>query len=373
MRLILLGPPGAGKGTQAQRLVDKYGIIQLSTGDMLRAAVKAETATGLRVKDIMARGDLCPDEVVVAAVADRIAEPDAHRGFILDGFPRTVGQAEALDRMLKAKGLGLDVVVELRVDETILLQRIEKRVAEMAARGEATRADDNAEALKKRLDAYRLLTAPLIGYYSGKGMLRTIDGMAPIDEVASALATVLEEAEGHAAKVESRRTRALMAARRKAPERLTGRKPAGRPTPGRGRALGARAGAAAAARGSAGAGKAGKRPGAAKPARSGAAKKPVAGKSAAKTPSTKTSSASTRPGKVRPAKAGVAKLRAAKSRVAKSGLTKSRTAKPAKKSTAKKPGTAARAVTAGKSRTKSGPARGTRSRGGSGGKAGKKR
>jgi adenylate kinase len=374
MRLILLGPPGAGKGTQAQRLVDKYGIIQLSTGDMLRAAVKAQTPTGLTVKDIMARGDLCPDELVVSAVADRIGQPDAHRGFILDGFPRTVAQAEALDRMLKVKGLGLDAVIELRVDETILLQRIEKRVAEMAARGEALRADDNAEALKKRLDAYRLLTAPLIGYYSSKGILRTIDGMASIDEVASALATVLEEAEGHAGKV-ARRSRPLMAARRKAPEqRLSGRKPAGRPGSGRGRASGAKTGVATVARGKAGragTGKTGKRPGkpgAAKSVRSGAIKSPAAKTQRVTTQRTKTQRA-TQSTKARPTKAGAAKLRAAKSRVAKSRLTKSRVAK----STAKKPGTAARASKAGESRTKAGQARSTKSRGGSGGKADKKR
>ena len=133
MRLILLGPPGAGKGTQAQRLVDKYGIVQLSTGDMLRAAVKAATPTGLKVKHIMERGDLCPDEIVVEAVADRISQPDAHNGFILDGFPRTVHQAEALDRMLKEKHLELDAVIELKVDEDSLLHWIEKRVAEMTA------------------------------------------------------------------------------------------------------------------------------------------------------------------------------------------------------------------------------------------------
>jgi adenylate kinase len=230
MRLILLGPPGAGKGTQAQRLVDKYGIIQLSTGDMLRAAVRAATPVGLKVKHIMERGDLCPDEIVVEAVADRISQPDAHNGFILDGFPRTVHQAEALDRMLKEKHLELDAVIELKVDEDSLLHRIEKRVAEMAARGEPLRADDNAEALKKRLDAYRQLTAPLIGYYSGKGMLRTIDGMAPIEEVAKALTAVLEEAATpeSATTKPARRARPVTVARRKPSERVTGRKLPGR-------------------------------------------------------------------------------------------------------------------------------------------------
>jgi adenylate kinase len=235
MRLILLGPPGAGKGTQAQRLVERYGIVQLSTGDMLRAAVKAETPTGLKVKHIMARGDLCPDEIVVEAVADRISQPDAHNGFILDGFPRTAAQAEALDRMLEEKGLELDAVIELKVDEAILLQRIEKRAAETAARGEPLRADDNAEALKKRIDAYRRQTAPLIGYYSGRGMLRTIDGMAPIEEVSAALAALLASS-GHpaAAKPAPRRARPLSAARRKAAvKRPSGRKPAGRSVSGR--------------------------------------------------------------------------------------------------------------------------------------------
>jgi adenylate kinase len=191
MRLILLGPPGAGKGTQAQRLVEKYGIVQLSTGDMLRAAVKAGTPVGLIAKDIMARGELVPDDVVVAIVADRIEEPDAHNGFILDGFPRTVPQAEALDRMLAAKGLGLDAVVELKVDEGILLNRIENRIEEMLRRGEQVRADDNAEALKKRLDAYRAQTAPLIDYYANKSALRSVDGMAPIATVSEAIDRVL--------------------------------------------------------------------------------------------------------------------------------------------------------------------------------------
>src|SRR2546423_1277228 len=187
MRLILLGPPGAGKGTQAQRLVAKHGIVQLSTGDMLRAAVKAGTPVGLEVKDIMDRGDLCPDDVVVAIIADRIGQPDASKGFILDGFPRTVHQAEALERMLRDKGLELDGVVELKVDERALIRRIESRVKETLERGEPLRKDDDPEVLKTRLEAYRRQTAPLIEYYREKGRLRAVDGMRPIDEVTDAI------------------------------------------------------------------------------------------------------------------------------------------------------------------------------------------
>jgi adenylate kinase len=196
MRLILLGPPGAGKGTQAKRLVERFNAIQLSTGDMLRAAVATGTPVGLRAKDIMARGDLVPDDVVVAIVADRISEKDAQNGFILDGFPRTVPQAEALDRMLEQKGLALDAVIELKVNEVALLSRIEGRAASMAARGEALRADDNPESFRKRLDAYRAQTAPLAGYYAGKGMLRAVDGMASIDDVTAAIAEVLSKTTG---------------------------------------------------------------------------------------------------------------------------------------------------------------------------------
>jgi adenylate kinase len=187
MRLILLGPPGAGKGTQAQRLIAKHGIVQLSTGDMLRAAVAAGTPVGLRAKSIMDRGELVPDEVVVAIIADRIGQPDAKHGFVLDGFPRTVPQAQALDRLLAERGLKLDAVLELKVDEGILIQRIEKRVAEMTARGEKVRADDNPEVLKGRLTAYRAQTAPLAGYYTERGMLKSVDGMAAIDEVTAAI------------------------------------------------------------------------------------------------------------------------------------------------------------------------------------------
>jgi len=194
MRLILLGPPGAGKGTQAQRLVATHGLVQLSTGDMLRAAVNAGTPVGLRAKELMARGELVPDDVVVSIVSDRIDEPDARNGFILDGFPRTVPQAHALDRMLRQKGLKLDAVIELKVDEGILLKRIEKRVAEMAARGEKIRADDNPEVLKGRLSAYRAQTAPVTGYYADKGMLRAVDGMAAIDEVTAGIDRLLRPA-----------------------------------------------------------------------------------------------------------------------------------------------------------------------------------
>ena len=191
MRLILLGPPGAGKGTQAQHLVAKYGIVQLSTGDMLRAAVKAGTPLGRQVAETMALGALCPDDVVITIVEERIAQPDASKGFILDGFPRTVAQAEALDRMLASHGISLDAVVELRVDEAALLKRIEHRVAEMQSRGEALRPDDNPDVLHRRLLAYREQTAPLIAYYRSHGILRSVDGMAPIPDVAAAIEEVL--------------------------------------------------------------------------------------------------------------------------------------------------------------------------------------
>ena len=193
MRLILLGPPGAGKGTQAQRLVSKHGIVQLSTGDMLRAAVAAGTPVGLKAKDIMDRGDLVPDDIVVAIVSDRIDEADARSGFILDGFPRTVAQAEALDQMLREKGLTLDGVVELKVDESILIRRIESRIRETLARGEPLRKDDDPEILKTRLEAYRRQTAPLIDYYREKSVLRGVDGMAPIDEVTAAIDWIFQK------------------------------------------------------------------------------------------------------------------------------------------------------------------------------------
>ena len=220
MRLILLGPPGAGKGTQAQRLVQKYGIVQLSTGDMLRAAVAAGTPVGMRAKAIMERGELVPDEVVVAIIADRIDQPDAKRGFVLDGFPRTVPQAEALDRLLAERGLKLDAVIELKVDEGILLRRIETRVAEMTARGEKLRADDNPEVLKGRLAAYRAQTAPLAYYYASKGMHRVVDGMEPIDVVTVAIDRILDEPLVRAAK---RARKAAKRAKRAAKPAKSGR------------------------------------------------------------------------------------------------------------------------------------------------------
>jgi adenylate kinase len=210
MRVILLGPPGAGKGTQAQRLVQEYGIVQLSTGDMLRAAVGAGTSVGQRVKDIMARGGLCPDELVVAIVADRISQGDAGAGFILDGFPRTVPQAAALDKMLTDKGLKLDAVIKLKVDSEILQERIANRVAEAKARGAPLRPDDNPDVLRTRIEAYRAQTAPLIDYYRERGILQIVDGMAPIPEVARAI----DEALAHSVRRPTRAKAAVKAGAR---------------------------------------------------------------------------------------------------------------------------------------------------------------
>ncbi|ABD88967.1 adenylate kinase [Rhodopseudomonas palustris] len=214
MRLILLGPPGAGKGTQALRLVQRYGIVQLSTGDMLRAAVKAQTPIGLKAKDIMASGALVPDEVVVGIISDRLDQPDAANGFILDGFPRTVPQAEALDLLLKAKQLKLDAVVELRVNEGALLARVETRVAEMQARGEAVRADDTPEVLSKRLASYRSQTEPLIHYYSEQRKLLTVDGMMTIEEVTKEIDRVLAAIRSADAKKTVAKAAAAKSARR---------------------------------------------------------------------------------------------------------------------------------------------------------------
>ena len=191
MRLILLGPPGSGKGTQAQRLIHRYGIVQLSTGEMLRAAVAAQTPVGLKAKDVMASGGLVPDDIVIGIISDRLDQPDAAKGFILDGFPRTVPQAEALDELLRKKHLKLDAVIELRVNESALLQRVETRAAETRARGEEVRVDDTPEVLIKRLASYRSLTEPLIHYYSERRKLLTVDGMMTIEHVTHEIGRIL--------------------------------------------------------------------------------------------------------------------------------------------------------------------------------------
>ena len=187
MRMVFLGPPGAGKGTQAARLMQRHGIPQLSTGDMLRAAVMVGSAVGLEAKAIMEAGGLVPDAVVVAIVAERIVEPDAAKGFILDGFPRTVAQAEALDLMLATKGMGLDAVLELVVDPEALVARIAKRAAETVAAGGTVRPDDKPDVVAKRLETYREQTEPVSKYYAGSGRLRIIDGMSSIDQVSESI------------------------------------------------------------------------------------------------------------------------------------------------------------------------------------------
>jgi adenylate kinase len=214
MRLILLGPPGAGKGTQAQRLVQKHDLIQLSTGEMLRAAVAAGTPIGLQAKDIMASGALVPDEIVIGIISDRLDQPDMKNGFILDGFPRTVPQAAALDELLKKKHIKLDAVVELRVNESALLNRVETRVAEMRARGEEVRVDDTPEVLAKRLASYRSLTEPLIHYYSERRKLLTVDGMMTIEQVTREIGRILAavaEADAKAAAKKASAKRAKVA------------------------------------------------------------------------------------------------------------------------------------------------------------------
>jgi adenylate kinase len=195
MKLILLGPPGAGKGTQAEALAKRRSLVQLSTGDMLRAAVKAGTEIGRKAEAVMKSGGLVSDDIVIGIIAERIEQPDCAHGFILDGFPRTLAQAAALDKLLTSKGTGLDIVIELKVDDGALLSRIENRARETLAAGGTVRADDNAEALKTRLWAYYRETAPLIGYYFAKGKLRTIDGMAAIQDVARQIDTLIGELE----------------------------------------------------------------------------------------------------------------------------------------------------------------------------------
>ncbi|WP_428697513.1 adenylate kinase [Stappia sp.] len=192
MRLIFLGPPGAGKGTQAARLVVKHGIPQLSTGDMLRAAVAAGTPVGQKAKAVMDAGGLVSDEIVIGIVADRIEEADAQKGFILDGFPRTVAQAEALDQMLAGKGLKLDTVLELEVDQSILVNRIIKRAADAKAAGQPVRKDDDPDVFKQRLDAYNRDTAIVAPYYRQRGQLVAIDGMKSIDQVSAEIDSALD-------------------------------------------------------------------------------------------------------------------------------------------------------------------------------------
>lgn len=189
MNIILLGPPGAGKGTQAQVLVEEHGLVQLSTGDMLRAAVASGSELGQEAKAVMDAGKLMPDEIMVQIISDRISEPDCANGFILDGFPRTTAQAEALDKMLEEKGLPLDRVIEISVDDTILIDRINARVAQTP---EAERRDDdNAETLKHRLEVYHEQTAPILPYYEGRGMLKKVDGMKSIEEVSKQIGAII--------------------------------------------------------------------------------------------------------------------------------------------------------------------------------------
>ena len=193
MRLILLGPPGAGKGTQAQRLVEKHGIPQLSTGDMLRAAVAAKTPTGLKAKAVMDAGELVSDEIVNAIVAERIDQKDCARGFILDGYPRTLVQADSVGKMLDERGLALDVVIELVVDDKVLVGRIAKRAEETRAAGKPVRKDDDPAVFPERLREYYKKTAPLIGYYYAKGLLKGVDGMADMDTVTAEIEALLEK------------------------------------------------------------------------------------------------------------------------------------------------------------------------------------
>jgi adenylate kinase len=187
MNIILFGAPGAGKGTQAKLLVESRGLVQLSTGDMLRAAIEAGTELGRQAKDIMDRGDLVSDDIILGMIAERMDSPECANGVILDGFPRTVAQADGLGAMFEARGLTLNHVIEVQVDEATLFARIETRAAETGG----SRADDNAETLRKRLAVYHENTAPLLPYYDGKGLLRTVDGMASIDEVGQAIDAIL--------------------------------------------------------------------------------------------------------------------------------------------------------------------------------------
>lgn len=192
MKLILLGPPGAGKGTQAQHLVDKYGIPQLSTGEMLRAAVEAGTEVGKRAEAVIDAGELVSDEIVNQIVSERIDQDDCVRGFILDGYPRTLAQADAVDEMLQEKGIALDVVIELVVDDKALVGRILKRAEDAKAAGKPARKDDNPQVFDERLREYYKKTAPLTGYYYAKRLLRNVDGMNDIDAVTEEIEAVLD-------------------------------------------------------------------------------------------------------------------------------------------------------------------------------------
>ena len=192
MNLVLFGPPGAGKGTQAKMLTESRRLPQLSTGDMLRAAITAGTELGLNAKAIMERGDLVSDEIVVGIIAERLEQPDCAGGAIFDGFPRTIAQAEALDRLLESRGKKIDMAVELKVNDEALIQRSENRVREMRAAGQTPRADDTPKTLRNRLGVYYKNTAPLIAYYRNQGKLKTVDGMAPIPVVAKSIATLLD-------------------------------------------------------------------------------------------------------------------------------------------------------------------------------------
>ena len=197
MNLILFGPPGAGKGTQAKILQEEWRLPQLSTGDMLRAAIVAESELGKRCKAIMDRGDLVPDEVVVGIIAERLDRPDCARGAVFDGFPRTVPQAEALDTMLAGRGSKIDAVIELRVDDEAMVGRMESRVKENPV---SARADDNPETLKNRLGVYHRNTAPLLAFYGRQGKLKTVDGMGPIPQVAIEIRAILSAIGAHPAR-----------------------------------------------------------------------------------------------------------------------------------------------------------------------------
>lgn len=192
MNIILLGPPGAGKGTQAQRLVEERNMIQLSTGDMLRAARTSGTEMGKKVAEVMDRGDLVTDEIVIGLIREQLEKDDGANGYIFDGFPRTLAQADALGQLLSDMGEDLDAVVELQVNDDVLVDRIVGRAKEAAAAGQPVRADDNEESLKVRLFAYYKQTSPLIGYYHAKGDLKSIDGLGTMDEVTAALKGALD-------------------------------------------------------------------------------------------------------------------------------------------------------------------------------------